>query len=369
MDNSKDYRSDTQVEINKKSSSTLDIRFEDIVTFFGKHLFSLIVFAFIAGVAGFGFSYSFPKTYQSKITMLPEYGGAKKSSLAMLAGGINSEGAEKLLPDLYPVILDSSPFGIYLLKQPVTDQYNHSYKTFELFLQRDSTQSFLSGLFQGGSPKKPGKSVKLSDPNILLLSGSEAGNISMAMGLISSSIDSKAGVITISAETEDPVVSAILVEAAKNYLINYVEEYRTAKAIQQVNLLKDQMAASNVRFKKAEYTLQSYRDRNRNAFLNVAQIEEQRLQSDYLLAQSLHEDLVRRYEQALNKVKEEKPVFKVLEPVSVPLAKSNPKRFRFFFISAFLGGVLCLAYILLFKKNISKPFLRSPFKSGLSANS
>ncbi len=115
------------------------------------------------------------------------------------------------------------------------------------------------------------------------------------------------------------------------------------------------MAVSNVRFKKAEYTLQSYRDRNRNAFLNVARIEEQRLQSDYLLAESLNEDLIRRYEQALNKVKEEKPVFKVLEPVSVPLAKSNPKRFRFFFISAFLGGVLCLAYILLFKKNISKP--------------
>ncbi|MCF0058305.1 lipopolysaccharide biosynthesis protein [Dyadobacter sp. CY356] len=368
MDHPKINMPDAQVETIKKSGSNLDIRFEDIIAFFGKHLFSLIVFAFIAGVAGFGFSYSFPKTYQSNITMLPEYGGAKKSSLAMLAGGNNSEGAEKLLPDLYPVILASSPFGIYLLKQPVTDQYGHTYKSFELFLKRDSTQSSLTSLLPS-SPTKTEKSVKLSDPNILLLSAPEAGNIRMAMGLISSSIDSKAGVITISAETEDPVVSAILVEASKNYLINYVEEYRTAKALQQVNLLKDQMASSNVRFRKAEYTLQSYRDRNRNAFLNVAQIEEQRLQSDYLLAQSLHEDLVRRYEQALNKVKEEKPVFKVLEPVTVPLAKSNPKRLRFFFISAFLGGVLCLAYILLFKKNISKPIIRSPFKSGLIVNS
>lgn len=367
MDHTKHNMSNTQVEINKKSGSGLDIRFEDIVAFFGKHFFSLFVIAFISGIAGFGLSYSFPKTYESKITLLPEYGGSKKSSFAMLAGGSNSDGAEKLLPDLYPVILGSSPFGIYLLKQPVTDQNNHSYKSFELFLKRDSTQSFLSGLF-ASSPKKEVKSVKLSDPNILVLSGPESGNINAAMGLITSSIDQKAGVITISAETEDPIVSAILVEASKNYLINYVEEYRTAKALQQVNLLKDQVAVSNVRFKKAEYTLQSYRDRNRNAFLNVARIEEQRLQSDYLLAESLHEDLVRRYEQALNKVKEEKPVFKVLEPVKVPLAKSNPKRFRFFFISAFLGGVLCLAYILLFKKSISKPIFHFPFKSRLVPN-
>lgn len=368
MDHTNINMSDAQIEISKKSGSNLNIKFEDIIAFFWKHLFSLIVIAFISGIAGFGFSYSFPKTYESKMTLLPEYGGAKKSSLAMLAGGINSEGAEKLLPDLYPVILGSSPFGIYLLKQPVTDQNGHSYKSLELFLQRDSTQSFFSRLFPSSQQKKAVKSVKLSDPNILLLSGSEAGNINMAMGMINSSIDQKAGVITISAETQDPVVSAILVEAAKNYLVNYVEEYRTAKAIQQVNLLKDQMAVSNIRFKKAEYTLQSYRDRNRNAFLNVARIEEQRLQSDYLLAESLNEDLIRRYEQALNKVKEEKPVFKVLEPVSVPLAKSNPKRFRFFFISAFLGGVLCLAYILLFKKNISKPIFHFPFQSRFIAN-
>jgi hypothetical protein len=364
MNHSKINMSNVQVEASEKSGSKLNIRFEDIVVFFGKHFFSLFFVAFICGIAGFGFSYSFPKTYESKITLLPEYGGAKKSSFAMLAAGNNSDGAEKLLPDLYPVILNSSPFGIYLLKQPVTDQYNQSYKSLDLFLKQNSTQSFPYSIFPP-SQKKEEKPVKLSDPNILVLSGPESGNISAAMGLINSSIDQKAGVITISAETEDPVVSAILVEAAKNYLINYVEEYRTAKALQQVNLLKDQVATSNVRFRKAEYTLQSYRDRNRNAFLNVAQIEEQRLQSDYLLAQSLHEDLVRRYEQALNKVKEEKPVFKVLEPVTVPLAKSNPKRFRFFFISAFLGSVLCLVYILLFKKNISKPIFRLPFKSKL----
>ena len=358
--------SDHQVEIPKKPSSIVDLRFEDIISFFGKHLFSLIVIAFICGILGFAFSYTFPKKYESTITLLPEYGGAKKSSLSLLSMGINSEGAEKLLPDLYPVILQSSLFGIYLLKQPVTDQTNHSYKSLELFLKRNPTQSFFSSLIPASPKKKTKKAVKLSNPEILSLSASESGNISGATSLINSTIDQKAGIITISAETEDPFVSSILVEAAKNYLVNYVEEYRTAKALQQVNLLKDQVSVANARFRKTEYALQNYKDRNRNPFLNVARIEEQRLQSDYLLAESLHDDLIRRYEQALIKVKEEKPVFKVLEPVKVPLVKSSPKRIRFFFICAFLGGVTCLAYILLFKKNISQPIFNFPLKNQLT---
>ncbi|WP_221394278.1 hypothetical protein [Dyadobacter sp. NIV53] len=171
--------------------------------------------------------------------------------------GINSEGAEKLLPDLYPVILQSSNFGIFLLEQPVIDQDNHSYKSLKLFLQRDTTQSFFSKLFSRRKSKKTGKPVKLSNPEILSLSATETGNIKGAIGLINSTIDQKIGVVTISADTEDPFVSSILVEAAKNYLVNYVEEYRTAKALQQVVLLKDQVSAAKARLKKSEYSLQS----------------------------------------------------------------------------------------------------------------
>jgi uncharacterized protein involved in exopolysaccharide biosynthesis len=148
----------------------------------------------------------------------------------------------------------------------------------------------------------------------------------------------------------DPVVAAILVEASKKYLINYVEEYRTSKTTNQVTFLQERVSESKSRQQKAEYALQSYRDRNRGSFLNVARIEEQRLQADYTLAQSIYSDLVVKLEQAKIKVKEEKPVFKILEPAKVPTNKSSPKRPIIAFIFAVAGGFLTFFYIIFFKE-------------------
>jgi len=346
-----------QVDNNQTTNTLQSVRFEDILLFFKKHILSLTIIGFLCGILGFFVSYLFAITYEAKMTLLPEYGSSRRgsSSLALLTGGINSEGAEKLIPDLYPTILQSSLFGAYLLKQPVTDQTNKQYKSLEQFLTQNTKPSLLSGIL--GSSKKPDvkPQIKLRDPDIHSLSATEHTNIRNALKLINSSIDLKIGIITISASTQDPVVSSILVEASKSYLINYVEEYRTAKAQQQADLLKQQSAVSKTRLRKAEFSLQGYRDRNRNAYTNVARIEEQTLQSEYLLAESLNSDLTRRYEQAILKVKEEKPVFKVLDPVNIPFAKSGPKRVRFFLIGAFIGGIAALGFIIFFRKDIMKP--------------
>jgi uncharacterized protein involved in exopolysaccharide biosynthesis len=340
---------------------SVSIRFEDILLFLKRQFVSLIIIGFICGILGFSISYLFTITYEAHMTLLPEYTGSRRgsSSLALLTGGINSDGAEKLVPDLYPTILQSSLFGIYLLKQPVTDQTNKQYKSLKEFLEASSKPGLLSGLLGSSKTSVIKPPIKLSDPDIYSLTATEYQNVKSAMGLVAASIDQKIGIITISSNTQDPVVSSMLVEAAKNYLITYVEEYRTAKAQQQADLLKDQSAVSKTRLRKAEFSLQGYRDRNRNPYTNVARIEEQTLQSEYLLAESLNSDLTRRYEQALLKVKEEKPVFKVLEPVNIPLTKSGPKRIRFFLISSVLGVIASLGYILFLKKNIMKPLFFS----------
>jgi uncharacterized protein involved in exopolysaccharide biosynthesis len=346
-----------QVDSNQTQNTLQSVRFEDILFFFRKHILSLAIIGFLCGIMGYFVSYLFAITYEAQMTLLPEYGSSRRgsSSLALLTGGISSDGAEKLIPDLYPTILQSSLFAGYLLKQPVTDQTNKQYNSLEQFLEQSIKPGLFSGLLNSSNNTDVKPQIKLSDPDIHSLSATEYTNIRNVLKLINSSIDQKIGIITISAHTQDPVVSSILVEASKNYLINYVEEYRTAKAQQQADLLKEQSAVSKARLRKAEFALQAYRDRNRNAYTNVARIEEQTLQSEYVLAESLNSDLTRRYEQALLKVKEEKPVFKVLEPVNIPLAKSAPKRVRFFLISAFLGGFAALGFIIFFRKDIMQP--------------
>ncbi|SEJ33302.1 Chain length determinant protein [Dyadobacter sp. SG02] len=341
-----------EVGDNKESSfDASEIRFADIILFVGKYIKLMILVAIVSVIAGVAYSFLLPRKYEASVSLLPEYGTSKRGSFSLLGAGLTGDGAEKLQPELYPNIMQSSPFGEYLLKQPVVDQDNKPYKTLLDFLKAQVKPGLLSGLFSS-KPEAPKKEIKLQKDGILSYSRQEQSNIASAISLLSSDVDQKSGVIQISAETIDPFVSAIIVEAAQKYLIDYVEDYRSSKAAQREGLLADRVKEAKARLRTAEYALQSYRDQNRNIFSNTAKIEEQRLQAEYVLSESLYSDLVRRYEQAKVTVKEERPVFKVLEPVKVPLAKSSPRRVRIGLIWGFLGGFFTLLYILLVKEKV-----------------
>ncbi|MBC7571847.1 MAG: lipopolysaccharide biosynthesis protein, partial [Spirosoma sp.] len=144
----------------------------------------------------------------------------------------------------------------------------------------------------------------------------------------------------------DPVVAATVARLSLEYLTDYITNYRTEKARQQVTFLAGQVSESNSKYQASEYALSNYRDKNRNLFLNTAKIEEQRLQADYLLNQSVYNELSKQFAQAKIKVQEETPVFKVLEPATVPLRKSGPKRTIIVLGFAVLGGILGLVYAL-----------------------
>ena len=72
----------------------------------------------------------------------------------------------------------------------------------------------------------------------------------------------------------------------------------------------------------------------------VARTEETRLQSDYTIAMNVYNELAKQLEQAKIQVKEETPVFSILEPAMVPNEKSKPKKPMIVFIWLFLGGII-----------------------------
>ncbi|TLV00785.1 Wzz/FepE/Etk N-terminal domain-containing protein [Dyadobacter luticola] len=330
----------------------MEITVKDLLIFLKKYIFLLIAVPACFAVLGILYSFSLPKLFTAQTVLLPEYSMAGNNSFFSMAVTADRGGAEKLVPELYPNILTSTPFGLYLLKQPITDQNGKKYADLKAYLSRDTSPSLYARFMSLFRPKSaPAKSqVSFPKSNIIFLSPEEQGKVSNAIGLVRISVDNKNGIITIGCEMEDPVIAAIIVEASKNYLIDYVEDYRTSKTSDQAAFLQKRVVEAKSRQQNAEYALQSYRDRNRNSFLNVARIEEQRLQSDYTLAQSIYSDLVVKLEQSKIKVKEERPVFKILEPAKVPLARSSPKRIVIALIFAVVGGFLTLIYIVFFKE-------------------
>ena len=99
-----------------------------------------------------------------------------------------------------------------------------------------------------------------------------------------------------------------------------------------------------------------YRDRNRFLYTESAKVEEQRLQADFMLAQSVYNNLSQQHEQAKIRVEEETPVFKTLDPAAIPLKRSAPKRTIIVLIFSFLGGVLAILIGMYRSSSLRKEF-------------
>lgn len=336
------------------NDKSLEVSIGDLIAFVRKYFLFVVAATIVFAILGLLYSFTLPKLFTAQTVLLPEYNMAGTRSFFSMAVGGERTGAEKLTPELYPDILRGTPFGQYMLKQPVVDEAGKQHATLSEYLDQQKTTSLVSsimGIFSSSEkPVANARPIKMPSKDILYLSREQQGRISRAISLVSITVDDKSGIITMESEMKDPVVAAIAVDAAKKYLVDYVEEYRTSKTTEQLVFLQKRVAEAKARQQSAEYALQSYRDRNRGSFLNVARIEEQRLQSDFTLAQSIYADLVVKMEQAKIKVKEEKPVFKVLEPSKVPMRKSSPKRLVIAFMSALIGGFLSLVYIVFFRE-------------------
>ena len=347
---------DTQPE---KTTDTVEISFFEVIGFFKRYLLVLIIAAFLSAIIGVTASFLLAKKFTAQTILLPELGSSRNSSFFSMALGAGSDPSGKLVPELYPNILSTIPFGQYLLKIPVVDENNVSYPTLEHFMTRDSSQSFLSRLFSSGKAQteKPVAKPSTGNAKIISFTPKEERMVNAAKSLVRASVGTNDGIITIESEMTDPVVAAILVEASEKYLIDYVTDYTVSKTTQQVEFLQKRVEESRKRQQSAEYALQAYRDTHRNTFLNVARIEEQRLQAEYVLSQAIYSDLSSKLEQFKIREKEEKPVFKVLEPVRVPLSKSSPKRLFIGIIFSVLGVFVTLTYIIFFREKLHRKLM------------
>jgi uncharacterized protein involved in exopolysaccharide biosynthesis len=345
-----------------KSSGDIEISIVDIFLFLKTNLKSILVWGILSGIIGFVFAFTAQKEFESKTQLMPELQSSsslgKMGGLSALAGlaGIDLNqmgGTDAVRPDLYPNIVQSLPFSLFLLKQPVyVSEYKKTMTLEEYFKQKDN--SWLSSIL-GNNEKK--EQTPLLDPkkssNAYELTKPQQDLINEIQKRVVTTFDRKTGVITINTKMPDPVVAATTAQKAVEYLKEYVTTYRTDKARSQVKFLFGQMSDAKSRYQSAEARLASYRDENRFLSLQTAKIDEQRLQADYILAQNVYNNLAQQYEQAKIRVEEETPVFKTLEPAIIPLKRSEPKRTLIVIGFGLIGIIIGIA-ISIFKKNALK---------------
>lgn len=167
-------------------------------------------------------------------------------------------------------------------------------------------------------------------------------------------VDTKTSVITLSATMQDPVVSAMLVDTVATRLRQYVTNYRTEKARQDLKYAEKINKEARDDYYKAQQRFADYSDRNQGVVLRSAQIERDRLQNEASLAFNLYNQTSQQLQMAQAKVQQTTPVFTVVQPATVPLKPSKPSKAMVLVGFVFLAVVGSSAWILFGRDAIAK---------------
>lgn len=197
---------------------------------------------------------------------------------------------------------------------------------------------------------------------------SRVRSVSNTVGeLITISREPQTGFVNIGVSLSDPRASTEMVILVKNLLQEYVTDYRTEKAMNNMKFIEEQYQEAKDAFQVRQDSLAAFQDRNVNLITQSAAVTEQRLQSEYELAFSLYNTLARRLQEAEIQVQEETPVFRVHEPAIIPTRPAEPDPLRILGGSIFVGLFFGIAIIYLrrwfvhlreeFRNKDPKPYL------------
>ena len=348
-----------QIQQHTDSEITIDI--SKIFKVIGKHKWIILIVTILFTGLGAFIAINTPNEYVSQVQILPELeskdaaGGLSKfKSLAGLAGVDLSSlsSSEAVRPDLYPNILQSTPFLMDVMNLKI---YTYKYRrtlTISRFYAENAKQGLMTKIFgESESVEKVDKDAIIINPKdipteTILLDKKQDELIKNLQNRIGATLDKKSGVINISVKMQDPVVAATLVKYAQDYLTQYVAKYRTEKTQKDISFLNERLSEAKRRYDNSLYAYSSYQDRNKSLFLNIAKDEGKKLQYEVDLSYNLYAELAKQLEEAKIKVHRETPIFKVLEPAQIPVKKSEPKRSIMVLGFAFLGLILSMVFVL-----------------------
>lgn len=289
-------------------------------------------------VLGVIIALSTPKQYTVSVTLAPEMGSDSKSGgLASMAAsffGANTMGTtpDALNTAISNEIVSSTPFLLELFDTRVQTLNGELDTTLIAYLdeQRGSwlgvvlavpgkTIGFVKGLFT----EEPDTVVTL---NPFQLTKKESQKVEFLRKNIVADIDKKTGITTLSVTLQDPKVTAMVANSVVTKLQQYIINYRIAKAKEDCAYLEQLYKERQQEYYEAQQRYARYVDANKSLVLQSVRTEQERLQNDMNLAFQIYSQVSQQLQVARAKIQEEKPVFAVVEPATVPLEPSGTSR-------------------------------------------
>ena len=298
-------------------------------------------------VLGIIIALSIPKQYTVTVTLSPEMSGDKASGgLASLAssflGGGATSSPDALNATLAPDIVASTPFILELFNTRVQTLDGKLDTTLVAYLDEQKQP------WWGYIKAAPGMAIgaikslfaeeadTASVLNPFQLTKKESEKVEGLRKILTADVDNKTAMTTISVTLQDPKVTAIVADSVVGKLQQYIIDYRIKKAKEDCAYLEQLYKERQQEYYEAQSKYAHYFDSNRNIAFQSVRAEQERLQNDMNLAYQVYSQVAQQLQIARAKIQEEKPVFAVVEPASIPLQPSGTSR------KTILAGIMFL---------------------------
>lgn len=325
-------------EIQEPENDELEIDWMDILRRIYAIRKTLYKATGVGVVLGIIIALSIPKQYTVTVTLSPEMNGDKTAgglaSLAssFLGGGASSSSNDALNVTLAPDIVASTPFVLELFNTRVQTLDEELDTTLVTYLDEQRTP------WWGYIKAAPGLAIgaikslfteeadTTATLNPFQLTEKEAAKVKGLRQSILAEVDKKTAMTTITVTLQDPKVTAIVADSVVAKLQQYIIDYRIKKAKEDCAYLEELYKERQQEYYEAQSKYAHYFDTNRNIAFQSVRAEQERLQNDMNLAYQVYSQVAQQLQVARAKIQEEKPVFAVVEPATIPLEPSGSSR-------------------------------------------
>lgn len=348
--------------INRQYTEEQEIDIMELVARLWKSRGFIIRWCVIGAVIGLVVGFSIPKTYRASATLAPETQqrtNSSVSSIASMMGVTLNNSIDAISVEMFPDVVHSTPFIVELFDLSVTFERRDSVITttlldYMLEYQRKAWWSYvLDAPFKAlgwcvslVKPEDEDASDEDGIRNPMNLPKKERGVVKFFSENILVNVDKKTGKTSMSLELQDPLVVAAVMDAVVVNLKDYMSEYRTSKARQDVENLTVICKQRKEDYYKAQQAYADFVDANKNVIRQSAQAERERLQQEMNLAYQVYSQVATQLEGARIQEQQAKPVFAILDPVTVPIRKAAPSKAKMLVIFTFLAGCCAAAWVL-----------------------
>jgi uncharacterized protein involved in exopolysaccharide biosynthesis len=303
-----------------------------------------------------------PVVYTAQTTFIPQVSEDQMStskgglgSLASLAGINLNQGSSTsdsyLSPLLYSKIANSDEFSLKLIEEELISLNGDKFTIKEYLLSDTNSlfslirfiKKYTIGLFTKNDNELKSKET-VNGYNFI--TQEEFGLVKSFKEKFSIVLNEKEGYIEVIASDKDAFISTQLVKIVTKNLQSRIIELRTNKIKERLEYSKNQYELKQIEFNILQNNVADFKDSNKNISTARFMSELQKLESEYQLQQNILMTLASEFNNNKIKLNKDTPIFSVIDEVSVPNEKSEPKRSLIALIYLFLGVVLSIGYLL-----------------------